>query len=218
MADIKIKDLGQALQIADEAEFAYTQLNGSSNTTYKAPMTQIAGKVAEGVTYANLSTTAKNLVGAINEVAQSGGGGIKSVTFDVTASHPINPALYSIVVEVDGVTVFSKDYSCSQWGEFGATTAQFVYNGTTYDTVAQGFRASTNQKMLDFSINNKTQSVLCTQQNSSYATSDEFSLIVKSGSIDASDIFYDNTTSGLQAENVQDALDEIVALISSITQ
>lgn len=68
MADIKIKDLGQALQIADEAEFAYTQLNGSSNTTYKAPMTQIAGKVAEGVTYANLATTSKTLVLAINEV------------------------------------------------------------------------------------------------------------------------------------------------------
>lgn len=68
MADIKIKDLGQALQIADEAEFAYTQLNGSNNTTYKAPMTQISGKVAEGTTFANLATTSKTLVTAINEV------------------------------------------------------------------------------------------------------------------------------------------------------
>ena len=68
MADIKIKDLGQALQIADEAEFVFTQPNGADNTTYKALMTQIAGKVAEGVTYANLATIAKTLVLAINEV------------------------------------------------------------------------------------------------------------------------------------------------------
>jgi hypothetical protein len=35
--------------------------------------------------------------------------------------------------------------------------------------------------------------------------------VVPGGSADASDVEYDNTTSGLQADNVQDAIDEVVS-------
>lgn len=70
--DIKIKDLSAALQIDDSAEFVYTQDNGGTNTTFKAPVNQIARKIAEGTTYTNLETTAKTLVGAINELSHLG--------------------------------------------------------------------------------------------------------------------------------------------------
>ncbi len=72
--DIIISELTNAPQIDDSAVFPLTQDNGGSPATFKASMSEIAGKVAEGTTFVNLETTAKNLVGAINEVAQGGGG------------------------------------------------------------------------------------------------------------------------------------------------
>lgn len=72
--DIIISELTNAPQIDDTAVFPLTQDNGGSPATFKASMSAIAGKTAEGTTFVNLETTAKNLVGAINEVAQGGGG------------------------------------------------------------------------------------------------------------------------------------------------
>ena len=74
MADgkIKISELNEALQVSDNAEFPYTQDNGGVPTTFKAPANQIARKVAEGSTFTNLTTTAKTLVGAINELKALG--------------------------------------------------------------------------------------------------------------------------------------------------
>lgn len=72
--DIIISELTNAPQIDDSAVFPLTQDNGGSPATFKASMSEIAGKVAEGTTFVNLETTAKNLVGAINEAAQGGGG------------------------------------------------------------------------------------------------------------------------------------------------
>ena len=71
--DILISELSNAPQIDDSAVFPLTQDNGGSPATFKATMSQIAGKIGEGTTFANLHTTSKTLVGAINEVAQSGG-------------------------------------------------------------------------------------------------------------------------------------------------
>ena len=71
--DIIISELSNAPQIDDSAVFPLTQDNGGSPATFKGTMSQIAGKIAETTTYANLQTTSKTLVGAINEVAQSGG-------------------------------------------------------------------------------------------------------------------------------------------------
>lgn len=140
---------------------------------------------------------------------------IKSVVFNVVASHPTDPSTYSVTISVGNTTVFSKGYSCTIWGEFSATTSSFVYDGIEYTVVAQGFRAI-NQGATCFrlSINNVAYEVpLANRQNSSFATSDSFSILVKTGSITASDIFYDNSASGLQADNLQDAIDELVSLI-----
>lgn len=71
--DILISELSLAPAIDDGAVFPFSQDNGGTDATFKAPMSQMAGKIAETTTYANLQTTSKTLVGAINEAAQSGG-------------------------------------------------------------------------------------------------------------------------------------------------
>ena len=136
----------------------------------------------------------------------------KKVKFDITASHPNNPTAYSIVVKVAGNSVFSKAYTCNTYGVFAETTDYFVYDGEIYTVVAQGFQANTNQKMLTFAINDESYEVKCSASNSSYATEDSFSLKVGEG-VDASDVYYDNSTSGLTATNLQDAIDEIVSMM-----
>lgn len=138
----------------------------------------------------------------------------KKVKFDITASHPNNPTAYSIVVKVAGNSVFSKAYACSTYGVFAETTDYFVYDGEIYTVVAQGFQANTNQKMLTFAINDESYEVKCSASNSSYATEDSFSLKVGEG-VDASDVYYDNSTSGLTATNLQDAIDEIVTMLQT---
>ena len=52
---IKISELDEALAIADAAEFPYTQENGGELTTFKAPLTQIAAKVVEDMSYAGIN-------------------------------------------------------------------------------------------------------------------------------------------------------------------
>lgn len=139
---------------------------------------------------------------------ESGGSGSSTVVFVVTASHPSNPTVYSIVVQAKGTTVFSKDYSCTVYGEFAETTDTFVYRDSTYTVIAQGYQATSGNKMLDFSIDDQSVSVNCSHTNSSYAASDEFNILIEKP-LNASSVDYDNVSSGLEADNVQDAIDEV---------
>lgn len=84
--DIIISELTNAPQIDDTAVFPLTQDNGGSPATFKGSMSQIAGKIAEGTTYTNLNTTAKNLVGAINELADGGGGGSADIISEASGA------------------------------------------------------------------------------------------------------------------------------------
>lgn len=96
MADgkIKISELTSALQINDDAKFPYSQDNSGTTTTFGAEITQIARKIAEGVTLTNLQTTTKNLVGAINEIAGSSSAVILYGTSAPTSSQGDNGNLY----------------------------------------------------------------------------------------------------------------------------
>lgn len=156
-----------------------------------------------------------NVDGNATDLYAPNGGGGASTTFLVTASHPNNPTVYSVVVKVGTTTVFSKDYSCTIYGVFSETTDTFTYDGITFTVVAQGYKAnSSGEKMLDFAINSASRSVNCSASNSSYATTDTFTLIVTGGVL-ASYVSYDNTTSGLVATDVQDAIDEVVTDLGS---
>jgi len=72
MADKKISQLDLVAQINNDAVVPMSQESGGEQTTYKALITAIGEKIAEGMTFSNLATTAKNLVGAINELKASG--------------------------------------------------------------------------------------------------------------------------------------------------
>jgi len=84
MADKKISQLDLAAQINNDAVIPMSQENGGEETTYKALITALGAKIAEGLTFSNLATTAKNLVGAINELQAGGGGGGAAILIGTT--------------------------------------------------------------------------------------------------------------------------------------
>ena len=84
MADKKISQLDLAAQINNDAVIPLSQENGGEETTYKALITALGAKIAEGLTFSNLATTAKNLVGAINELQAGGGGGGAAILIGTT--------------------------------------------------------------------------------------------------------------------------------------
>ena len=94
MADKKISELDQVLQINNDAVIPISQNSGGIPTTYKAQITQIGAEIGEDQTFSNLNTTDKTLVGAINEVAQGGGGGGSSNAniapdYDATSTYAV---------------------------------------------------------------------------------------------------------------------------------
>jgi len=104
-----------------------------------------------------------------------------SVVFNCTTTRQNNPSSVSLVVQVSGSQVFSKSYTTSNvYGVFAETTDTFTYNGNTYTIKAQGFQASSGQKMVTVSINDVSYDVLCPTSNSSYASTVSFILIVSS--------------------------------------
>lgn len=84
--DIKISALTNVNTLSDTAVFPMVQDLNGTDTTLKASMSQVAGKVAEGTTFVNLTTTAKDLVGAINEAASTGGSVDITTEIDTPAS------------------------------------------------------------------------------------------------------------------------------------
>jgi hypothetical protein len=72
MADKKISELDLALLINNDAEFPFSQDNAGEPTTFKGRITQLGTKIAEDITFSNLRTTSKKLVGAINELLSLG--------------------------------------------------------------------------------------------------------------------------------------------------
>lgn len=67
MADKKISELDSVLKINNDAVFPMSQDNAGEPTTFKAGITQLGTEIAEGLTFSNLQTQSKKLVGAINE-------------------------------------------------------------------------------------------------------------------------------------------------------
>lgn len=91
--DVKISEMSEAASLDNSAQFPYVQSMNGNLTTLKAPMSQIGTKINEGMTFSNLQTTSKTIVGAINEAAQ--GGGIEYATeLPISPTDPTNTKLY----------------------------------------------------------------------------------------------------------------------------
>jgi len=66
MADIKITQLGTLPQVEQTDLLAVAKADGSA--TYKMTISQLAQALLDSMQYADLSTTDKTIIGAINEV------------------------------------------------------------------------------------------------------------------------------------------------------
>ena len=75
MADKKISQLTAASQVNSDAVFPLSQLVSGSDETLKATVGQVGQYIADEQNFIGLNTTAKDLIGAINEIAAGGGGG-----------------------------------------------------------------------------------------------------------------------------------------------
>lgn len=73
MADKKISELDSVLQINNDAVFPMSQDNAGEPTTFKTSITQLGSEIAEDMTFSNLQTQNKHIIGAINEAAQGSG-------------------------------------------------------------------------------------------------------------------------------------------------
>lgn len=72
MADKKISQLTAASQVNSDAVFPLSQLVSGDDATLKATVGQVGNYIADEQTHAGLHTTAKDLIGAINEIAAGG--------------------------------------------------------------------------------------------------------------------------------------------------
>lgn len=76
MADKKISELTTASEIKNGDNLELSQDTGSGLVSLKATILAIANKMLNGINFtSDLQTTEKTVIGAINEVAQGGGGG-----------------------------------------------------------------------------------------------------------------------------------------------
>jgi len=66
MADIKITQLGTLPQVEQTDLLAVAKADGSA--TYKMTISQLAQALLDNIQYADLDTTDKTIIGAINEV------------------------------------------------------------------------------------------------------------------------------------------------------
>ena len=93
MADKKFSDLTTASEIKNNDYMAISQDTGSGLVSLKTTILAIANKIASGINFTSaLQTTDKTITGAINEIAQGGGGGGTDVIaedFDSTSTYAV---------------------------------------------------------------------------------------------------------------------------------
>lgn len=89
---IKISEFSTPVSLNNDDVIVIVQNVGGVKTTYKAPLTLLATQLLKNMQFASdLQTTNKAIIGAINEVAQGGGGAstLNDLT-DVTITNPSN--------------------------------------------------------------------------------------------------------------------------------
>ena len=75
MGNKKIIQLDTASQVNSDAYVPITQQVSGTQKTLKAAINSIGNYIAGSQNHNSLNTTSKNLIGAINEIVQGGGGG-----------------------------------------------------------------------------------------------------------------------------------------------
>lgn len=123
MADIKISELTTASEIKNEDNIELSQNTGNGLVSLKATILALATKIVTAINFTSaLDTTNKTITGAINEVAQGGGGGGTDVIaedFDSTATYAVGDyciyegSLYKCTTAV----TTAGDWDSTDWTE-----------------------------------------------------------------------------------------------------
>lgn len=123
MADKKFSELSTASEIKNSDFMALSQDTGNGMVSLKATILAIATKILTAINFTSaLTTTEKTIIGAINEVAEGGGGGGTDVIaedFDSTSTYAVgdyciyNGSLYKCTTAV----TTAGDWDSSDWTE-----------------------------------------------------------------------------------------------------
>ena len=149
MADKKISQLTAASQVNSDAVFPLSQIVSGSDATVKATVGQVGDYIADRQTHAGLNTSAKDLIGAINEIAAGGGGG-----------GGVTP-VFSETVLVDNSSMassftFSSDYhnyDFLRFKCFNSTDNIYGYTLTTPSAIDHVFNISSKILLNQFNTN-----------------------------------------------------------------
>lgn len=134
MATVSISQMTTAATVDNGDLFEVAHPDSGSASGYssnKQSLAAIADHIASTVNYPALTTTAKTLIGAINEAAQSGGGG----THDFSSNWQI------VGKWVDGKDIYEKTYVFSVSDMQTATISasvmkgQFLLDQISYDSI-----------------------------------------------------------------------------------
>ena len=234
MADKRISDLTQvaSLNNGDMLEVAQVDAQAQSGfTSKKASMTDVGNKVNNSIEYTSaLNTTSKTVIGAINELKAGGSTATILIgTSAPTSSQGVDGNLYvqytagtggaddtvdAMYVKLDGAWC-----EIETGGGGSSTLAGLTDTDIDSQTLEEGqflYYDDTN----DVWINKMVIHVPVTQAQ--YDAMEQAGTLetdvyypISDGNIEADDIDYDNTSSGLSATDVQSAIDEVKSDIPS---
>ena len=154
MADKKISELTTASEIKNGDNLELSQDTGSGLVSLKATILAIANKILKGINFtSDLQTTDKTVIGAINEVAQGGGGGsstlngLNDVDIDDTTLADGQALVY------DGI---EEKWVNGQGGGGGTGGHTIIDESGTSMTARAGLQFVGGANVSDDSTNNKT--------------------------------------------------------------
>lgn len=196
---------GDHVHPSDTSRIAATEkgaANGiaSLDSTGKVPSSQLPAipTTAAGVSYDNTASglAADDVQEALDELAAgAGGGGVDPETIapvedttTATAAHPLGSVFY-----LNGIL-----YRALSDIAVGGTINTAAGGNATQTTVAQNFKRTVTLTSAQYS-----------QLSAAEKAADIVYIITDDNAISAEDVEYDNTTSGLTATDVQDAVDEL---------
>lgn len=128
MANKSISQLTAAVAVNNDDLFETAQVDAQSASGYtsaKHSMAAIADHIAAGVVFPELETTAQTLVGAINEAAQTGGGGTTVI------ANPAGAATDTLDTVQIGETIYDIEGNAIEYEEY---TIAALNNGTIDDS------------------------------------------------------------------------------------
>ena len=220
MATKSISELNTAPDVVTTDLFEIAQADQSSQSgykSYKQTLSSIADAICKDIDQNTLETTSKKIVGAINEIRNSGG----ASTLAGLADTDISSVTDGQVLKYNGTTQKWENGSggggASSLADLTDTAISspsnkqgLIYNGTSNKWENQDIEGLPDNTITyaQFIQMSDAEQLAFTGNVTDYPGIDDMP--------NADDIIYDNTDSGLTANNVQDAIDEVESRVTEL--